>query len=140
MSTQNELYSAFELDEDTLRNKVKFIKATRTGIPGKTIQTMIKLLENRDLITKVLGTHSRNLNRVYHKPKMKRDTSEEILDLIRLYGEAARIFGDLSLAKDWMQTPVTALSGETPESLCDTFEGREWVAQVLRKIEYGEFV
>jgi uncharacterized protein (DUF2384 family) len=34
---------------------------------------------------------------------------------------------------------VPALDGERPINLFDTFEGRRWVAQVLNKIEHGDF-
>lgn len=66
--------------------------------------------------------------------------SEEMLDTIRLYGQALGVFGGIEKAKEWVETPLPVFSGERPEALFDTFEGRNWVSQVLRKIEYGEFV
>ena len=71
---------------------------------------------------------------------MSRIDSEEMLDTIRLYGQALRVFSEMEKAKEWIQTPLPVFSGARPESLFDTFEGRNWVSQALRKIEYGEFV
>lgn len=57
----------------------------------------------------------------------------------RVYFEACRIWGDHDTAREWLHAPVPALVGERPVDLFDTFEGRQWVRQVLRKIEHGEF-
>ena len=59
-----------------------------------------------------------------------------------LYKEAmqAKAEGNLEKAIEWIKTPIPALSGEKPEALFDTFEGRRLVSQVLRKIKYSEFV
>jgi uncharacterized protein (DUF2384 family) len=71
---------------------------------------------------------------------MNRVDSEEMLDTIRLYSQAVTTFGDMEKAKHWIDTPLPVLAGEKPEALFDTFEGRNWVSRILRKIEYGEFV
>ena len=71
---------------------------------------------------------------------MNRVDSEETLDALRLYGQAVKVFGSLEKANEWIRMPVPALAGEKPEALFDTFEGRNWISQALRKIEYGEFV
>ena len=39
--------------------------------------------------------------------------------------------------KKWFNTPLTALSGEKPVAFFDTFEGREWVSQILREITHS---
>lgn len=107
---------------------------------GKVVKRAVQILDNRELFVRILATTPGNLNRYYRLKKMTRKNSEEMLDTIRLYGQAAQVFGDLEKAKEWIKTPIQALSGDKPEALFDTFEGRHWVSQVLRKIEYGEFV
>ncbi len=138
--TQNKLLADLGLNPESLTNKVEYIRSVREGISGSVVKRTIKLLENRDVVVRILGTTSSNLNRYYRIKNMNRVDSEEMLDTIRLYDQAAHIFGSMDKAKEWIKTPIHSLSGEKPENLLDTFEGRKWIGQVLRKIEFGEFV
>ena len=134
------LFEALGVPANALADQAEFIRLVRGGVSGETVKRAVKVLENRDLLVRILGTTSSNLSRYYRVKRMTRVDSEEMLDTIRLYGQAVEVFGDLETAKEWIKTPLPALSGERPEDLFDTFEGRRWVAQVLRKIEYGELV
>lgn len=137
---QNGLLASLGLPADALTNQVKFIHFVREGISGEVVKRAVQLLGNRDLIVRILGTTSSNLSRYYRLRRMNRVDSEGMLDTIRLYMQALDVFGEMDKVQEWMHTPLPVFSGERPESLLDTFEGREWVSQVLRKIEYGEFV
>lgn len=137
---QDELFTSLGLPADSLTNQIQFIHLVREGMSGKVVKRAVQILDNRELFVRILDTTSGNLNRYYRLKKMTRKNSEEMLDTIRLYGQAAQVFGELEKAKEWIKTPIPALSGDKPEALFDTFEGRHWVSQVLRKIEYGEFV
>lgn len=139
-TAKNRLLTTLGIPTDALTNQAQFIRFVREGMPGDVVKQAVKILDNRELLVRILGTTSSNLNRYYRVKKMSRENSEEMLDTIRLYGQATQVFGDLEKAKEWIKTPVPVLSGEKPEALFDTFEGRHWVSQVLRKIEYGEFV
>lgn len=139
IADQKRLITSLGLCMDTLSNQAAYIRCVREGIPGVVVKKAVKLFDNRDLFVRILNTTSSNLSRYYRVKRMKPVESEEMLDTIRLYDQAIRIFGDMEKAKEWVKTPVPALSGERPEALFDTFEGRHWVSQVLRKIEYGEF-
>jgi putative toxin-antitoxin system antitoxin component (TIGR02293 family) len=138
--TTPRLYKALGLPEDIVSNEKKFIQVTREGISGDLVRRAAKTLDNRDVFVRVLGTTHGNLSRYYRLKKMGARDSEEILDTLQLYSEAERIFGDRDVALEWLKNPVAALAGDKPEDLFDTFKGREWVRQTLRKIEYGEFV
>jgi len=137
---QNRLFTSLGLSAESLTNQAQYIRLVRKGMPGEVVKRAVQILGNRELFGRILGTTSGNLSRYYRLKKMTRENSEEMLDTIRLYGQAAQVFGDLEKAKEWIKTPIPALSGDTPEALFDTFEGRHWVSQVLRKIKYGEFV
>ena len=139
-SLQNGLFESLGLPVGVLTNQVEYIHFVRDGIPGEVVRRAVKVFENRELFVRLLGTTSSNLSRYYRVKKMSRIDSEEMLDTIRLYGQALRVFGEMEKAKEWIQTPLPVFSGARPESLFDTFEGRNWVSQALRKIEYGEFV
>ncbi len=139
-TSENSLFSSLGLRADELTNQAGYIRAVRKGISGEVVKRAVKIFDNRELFVRVLGTTSSNLSRCYRVKKMNRVDSEEMLDTIRLYNQAYSLFGGMEKTKAWVKTPVSALAGEKPESLFDTFEGRKWVSQVLRKIEYGEFV
>ena len=65
--------------------------------------------------------------------------TERLLDSLRIFAAAAAAFGGLKRAQDWLGTALPALGGDRPIDLCDTFEGRRLVREIIRKIEYGEF-
>ncbi len=56
-----------------------------------------------------------------------------------MIAEAIRIWDDEATALLWLNTPIAALAGDKPIDLFDTFNGRQWVLEVMTKIEYGEF-
>jgi len=136
----NALLESLGLEGSDISNPAHFIRSVRKGVSGEVVRHAIQVFGNRSLFVKILNTTSSNVSRYYSRKRLSHVDSEELLDTIRLYINVVKIFGDIDSAKDWLQMPSPALSGEKPEDLFDTFEGREWVTQVLRKIEYGEFV
>lgn len=139
MAHANEVIQSLGLQSEAFTDKAAYIRAVREGIPGIVVKNIVRIFKNRDLIVRVLDTSSANLSRVYRLKHMNRIASEEVLDMIRLYRHAIQVFGSKENAIEWIKSPVPALAGESPEALFDTFEGRKWVAQTLRMIEYGEF-
>ncbi|MFO8003543.1 antitoxin Xre/MbcA/ParS toxin-binding domain-containing protein [Thioalkalivibrio sp.] len=122
-----------------LSDQADYIRLVRTGIPGEVVKKAVALLGNREMFVRLLHTSSANLSRFYRRKALDPVATEEVLDVLRLYAEATRIWGDLDSANAWLDTPVAALAGEKPLQLFDTFEGRKWVREVLRKIAFGEF-
>jgi len=118
----------------------RFIEAARKGLSGKIVKQAVDALGHRDLFVRLLETTTGNLNRFYRRKTLNTYHSEGILDTLRVFSRASSVFGDSDVAIEWMDTPVPALGGQAPISLCDTFEGRNLVQVALRKIEYGEFV
>ena len=140
MTAQSDLFTSLGLPAEAFTNQAEFIRHSREGISGDVVKRAVQILGNRDLFVRILDTTSSNLSRYYRRRKMNRVDSEETLDALRLYGQAIKVFGSLEKANEWIRMPVPALAGEKPEALFDTFEGRNWISQALRKIEYGEFV
>lgn len=138
-SISNEIILSLGVKPEWLTDSPTFINAAREGIPGGVVKRIVKAFDNRDLVVRVLDVSSANLSRIYRVKHMTRLNSEEVLDLLRVYRQAIEVFGDKEVAVDWTKTPIPSLSGERPEDLFDTFEGRKWVSEVLKKIEYGEF-
>lgn len=139
MAHTNDIAQSLGVQPEAFTDKATYIRSVREGVPGTVVKSLIKLFNNRDLIVRVLNTSSANLSRIYQVKHMSPRVSEEVLDMIRLYKQAIAIFGTKESAIEWIKTPNTALAGDSPEALFDTFEGRQWVSQTLRKIEHGEF-
>jgi len=129
-----------KLPPDVFSDHETFIEATRKGLSGKIVKQAIDALGHRDLFVRLLETTTGNLNRFYSRKTLNSYHSEGILDTLRVFSKANSVFGDSDRAGEWMDTAIPGLGGQTPISLCDTFEGRDLVQVALRKIEYGEFV
>ncbi len=69
-------------------------------------------------------------------PKLEK---EKVQDAVRLIKQAEDVWESRDMAIRWLKSPVPALDGKKPITLFDTFEGREWVSQVLTNIEHGDF-
>ena len=121
-------------------DKVAFIQTVREGISGSVVKQAIHALgDNRELFVRLLETTPGNLHRFYKRKTLSRTDSEEVLDVLRVYYQTTQVFGARDKALRWLNTPIPALSGEKPFDLFDTFEGRQLVREVLRKVEFGEF-
>ena len=139
MAQAHDVIESLGIHTAAFTSQATFIRTVRAGISGDVVKSVIKTFNNRDLIARVLDISAPNLSRIYRVKHMSRTDSEELLDMIRIYKQAMEVFGSKEKAVEWIKTPLSTLSGESPENLFDTFEGRHWVSQVLRKIQYGEF-
>jgi len=127
------------IPKSVLTDQVQFIEASRKGIPGEWVKAAVTGTGLRPTFLKILNVSSGNLSRVYRKKALDRDTSEQVLDTVRVFWRVLDTWESSDLALEWLRNPVPALGGEKPSNLLDTFEGRRWIAQVLNKIEYGNF-
>ncbi len=135
-----EMMAEVGLPRDVYTDQEVFIKTVREGVSGRILQQVVYALpSDRNVFVRLLETNSSNLHRFYKRKSLGRAQSEEVLDTIKLYVEAEKVFGDREIAEDWLHTPVPALSGSRPVDLFDTFAGRGMVRQALRKISFGEF-
>ncbi|PMR71748.1 hypothetical protein CR158_10360 [Halomonas heilongjiangensis] len=134
-----DLMADLSLPEDVFTDEVAFIKQVRQGISGQIVKQAIKALNDRELFVILLETKSGNLHRFYKRKALSRVQSEEVLDTLRLYYQASKLFGDPRVARQWLHCEIPALSGSRPVDLVDTSQGRDLVRQVLGKIEFGEF-
>ncbi|VAW84839.1 hypothetical protein MNBD_GAMMA18-922 [hydrothermal vent metagenome] len=139
MAQAQDIIKSLGIHSEAFNSQATFIRTVRAGIPGGVVKRVINAFNNRELIARILDISVSNLSRIYRVKHMSRTDSEELLDTIRIYRQAIEVFGCKEKAIEWIKTPLSVLSGESPEALFDTFEGRQWVAQVLRKIQYGEF-
>lgn len=124
---------------DVFASRKAFIEVARKGIPGRWVRSVVEATGLRETFLSILNVSSGNLSREYRKKALAKETSEEVLDAVRLLRQAEDVWESQEMAIQWLNSPVPALAGEKPLNLFDTFEGRRWVSQVLNKIEHGEF-
>lgn len=118
-------------------NRREYIRAVRKGVGGQVARDAVKLL-GRPVVARVLGTSQGNLSRCYRRT-LTRAESEGLLHALRLLAYASAVLGNEDRALEWLGAAVPALGNRRPLDLCDTFEGRSFVGEVLQKIEHGEF-
>ena len=128
-----------EIPAAVFDDRSAFVRAARRGLPGTVVRQAVKALGHRELFVRLLGTTPGNLNRFYRRRTLAPAQSEALLDVLRVFVQAASVFGSRDSGSEWLVTQVPALGGQRPVDLCDTFEGRTLVREALRKIEYGEF-
>ncbi|WP_372614187.1 antitoxin Xre/MbcA/ParS toxin-binding domain-containing protein [Halomonas sp.] len=136
----SEMMAEVGLPRDVYTDQEVFIRTVREGVSGRILKKAVSAMpDDRKVFVRLLETDSGNLHRFYKRKSLGRAQSEELLDTLKLYIEAEKVFGDREIAEDWLHTPVPALSGSRPVDLFDTFAGRAMVRQALRKISFGEF-
>ena len=116
-----------------------YIRTVRAGLSGEVVKQAIDTIGHRDFFVRLLGTTSGHLSRLYGRKSLGAARTEGLLDTLRLFTAAAAAFGGLDRAQDWLGTALPALGGDRPIDLCDTFEGRRLVREIILKVEYGEF-
>lgn len=124
---------------ETLRDQREFISQSRKGIPGKWVKNIVEGTGLRETFLVILGVSSSNLSRVYRRQSLPSGQSEEILHAVRVIQQANEVWESEELALQWLRSPVGALNDSRPIDQFDTFQGRQWVSQLLDSIEHGEF-
>lgn len=127
------------VEKDLFRNRASFIRAVRGGLRGEVARDAVATLGRRELFAKVLHSSPANLSRCYRRESLTPAQSEGLLDTLRLFDCAGRVFGTFGKVQAWLDTEVPALGNLRPAELLDTFEGRAMVKEALEKIEYGGF-
>jgi putative toxin-antitoxin system antitoxin component (TIGR02293 family) len=59
--------------------------------------------------------------------------------ITNIFNYAVEVFGNPALAREWMNTPLIALGGQTPLEFLSTEEGVREVEAILGQIENGDF-
>ena len=117
-----------------------YIKATRTGLPGKTIRVAAETLQiPMGEVYSLLHITPRTAQRMMNSEKLDVDASDHLLQLLKIYKRCLEVFQDREKTIRWLKTANFALGDQTPLSLLDTTDGLELVAKSLIKIEYGVF-
>lgn len=144
-TTQTKTNESFQVFNNIFSNidiltPIGYLTAVREGITGSELRDITQVIGNREVIARSIGRESSNLSRAYQVKLLSQNASDSVIDIARVYLQAARLYGSIEMAKMWMSLPIPALGGEIPEKLIDSHAGRELVRQTLKKMEFGEYV
>lgn len=117
-----------------------FLQTVLAGISGEVVKVAVSdMPEQREVFINALDTTSSNLSRFFKRDELNKQQTEEVLDILRVYDFACEVFTKKESANKWLSSHVTALGGDRPSDLLNTFTGRRLVMDTLLKIEYGVF-
>ena len=116
-----------------------YLSIVRSGVNSKQLRAITDLIGDEELIARSIGT-TLNLSKRYQSKRLSSTDTDNLIDLLRVYTQAATVYESFDLAKEWMRSSIPALGGEIPVNMIDSHAGREVVRQTLRKMEFGEYV
>lgn len=134
LDTINDLFPNVDI-----MSPIGHLSIVRSRVSGDQLKAITDLIEEKELIARSIGTTS-NLSKSYQTKRLSSAETDNLIDLLRVYIQAAKIYGSLDLAKEWMRSSIPTLGGEIPVNMLDLHAGREVVRQVLRRMEFGEYV
>jgi uncharacterized protein (DUF2384 family) len=109
------------------------------GISGSTLKFVTQHIP-RDIVIRTVGSDSTNIAKLFRKKHLSKSISDDVNDLTRLWQELNTFFeGDQEMLSEWICTNLPALEGEKPETLMDSFVGRNAIKKCLNKMRYGDF-
>ena len=122
-----------------LPDPMKIISLVRNGLPGSTLAKVAEAyrMPKSDMYD-LLHISAKTGQRIATK-KLDRDTSDHLVQMIKVYSRANQVFKDPVKAMNWLKSPCYALGDQIPVQLLDTSEGMELVMNTLGRIEYGVF-
>ncbi len=122
-----------------IMSAIGYLSIVRSRVSGDQLKAITDLIEEKELIARSIGTTS-NLSKSYQTKRLSSAETDNLIDLLRVYIQAVKIYESLDLAKEWMRSSIPALGGEIPVNMLDSHAGREVVRQALRRMEFGEYV
>ncbi|MEP3351079.1 MAG: MbcA/ParS/Xre antitoxin family protein [Marinomonas sp.] len=116
-----------------------YLSIVRSRVSGDQLKVITDLIGEKELIARSIGTTS-NLSKSYQTKRLSSAETDNLIDLLRVYIQAAKVYESFDLAKEWMRSSIPAFGGEIPVNMIDSHAGREVVRQALRRMEFGEYV
>ncbi|MCP4066288.1 MAG: DUF2384 domain-containing protein [Gammaproteobacteria bacterium] len=127
------------LHADIFQNPAIFITTVRSGISGDVLKNALEKLGHESVFSRALHTDPTGLYEYCSEAVLDSQKSEIILDTVRVLEKLIQTWESVKLANDWLESVVPALGDEKPADFFDSYEGRQWVLLIAKKIEGGEF-
>ena len=121
-------------------NTIKVIAQIKAGLPVKTFFALRDQMSiSSEALADIVGIAPRTLARRKEQGKLRRDESERVIRLQRLFKKTVEVFEDARAAQSWFVTPQLGLARKTPLEYAGTELGAREVENLLLRIEHGVF-
>ena len=121
-----------------IKNSFDYIKLSRKGLTFSQLKNILKYtnLTVKDL-PKIISISERQLSRYKDEQILRRDISDQMIQITKLYSKGYEIFEDESHFQEWMNSEIQGLGFEKPLYLLDTSMGIQIVINELGRLEHG---
>ena len=124
----------------TAEHPAELIGILKSGLPFKSFE---KLRNNLDMseksLAKILQLTAAELQERKARGYFRRDESERLYRIARLYDRAYELFSDQKMLKCWIKMPKLALAGMSPIHYADLEPGAIEVDDLLGRLQYGVY-
>lgn len=112
----------------------------QSGLKGNSIETFSKHsgLSQTEL-AQILNLSERTLQRKGASQPISFNTSDKLIELVRLFHKGMHVFNTKELFLAWLHHTSRAFSGEKPIKLIESSLGIELVNDELERIQHGIF-
>lgn len=126
------------------------IAVIRQGMPANVVGELSSMLKvSKDSLIDTLGMSRATVHRKSKENKpLASDESERVLGIQALIGQVQTMveqsgdpagFNAAEWVAGWLNSPLSALGGNTPASYMDTVEGQKYVANLLTMSQSGAY-
>lgn len=125
----------------SFRDTAKAILQIKSGLSVKAFFALKSQLNiSSEELAHIVGIAPRTLLRRKQQGRLRKEESERLVRLQRLFHKALDVFEDRAASQSWFNSPQLALGGKTPLNYADTELGAREVENLLGRIEHGVFV
>lgn len=116
------------------------IQRVAKGLPFREIEALrVEIDEPLESLGRHLSISRSTLQRRRAERRLSPQESDRVLRFFRLLRHAARVFGDVSRARQWLKFPQRGLGGAVPLDYASTEVGAREVENLLGRIDYGVY-
>lgn len=128
------------LGVDEADSPAERISRLRDGLPYQAIERLREALNlSLDELAGALGISTRTLNRRKEQDALRRDESDRVFRIARVFSHALSVFDSDEVAARWFKRPNPALDQMSPLEVFDTDLGAQLVDDLLTRVEYGVY-
>lgn len=121
-----------------IKNSFDYIRLSRKGL---TFKQLIDILNYTKITMKelphIISISERQLLRYKADQILRRDISDQMIQVAHLYNKGYEIFEDELHFQEWMHSEIQGLGFEQPVNLLDTSMGIQIVINELGRLEHG---
>lgn len=122
----------------SIRNSFDYIELSRKGLTFRQLKDILNYtnLKIKDL-PRIISISERQLSRYKDEQLLRRDISDQMIQVAKLYHKGYEIFEQASHFQEWMNSEIQGLGFEKPLHLLDTSMGIQLLINELGRLEHG---